>query len=68
MSSLNLVSFAVLINGAASSFFKAGRGLRQGCPLAPLLFLIIAKGLSRALNCAKDEGFIVVYLLEMIYP
>ena len=56
MSSLTSVSFVVLINGVASSFFKAGRGLRQGCPLAPLLFLIIAEGLSRAIYCAKDEG------------
>ena len=56
MSSLTSVSFAILINGADSTFFKAGRGLRQGCPLAPLLFLIIAEGLSRALYCAKDEG------------
>ena len=57
MSSLSSVSFVVLINGAASTFFKAGRGLRQGCPLAPLLFLIIVEGLSRALYCAKDDGF-----------
>ena len=28
MSSLSSLSFVVLINGAASSFFKAGRGLR----------------------------------------
>ena len=56
MSSLSSVSFLVLINGAASSFFKAGRGLRQGFPLASLIFLIIAEGLSRALYCAKDGG------------
>ena len=56
MSSLSSISFVVLINGAASSFFNPGRGLRQGCPLAPLLFLIIAEGLSRALYCAKDGG------------
>ena len=56
MSSLTSVSFDVLINGAASTFFKDGRGLGHGYPLAPLLFLIIAEGLSRALYCAKDEG------------
>ena len=56
MSSLTSVSFVVLINGVASSFFKADRGLRQGFPLAPLLFLIIVEGLSRALYCAKDDG------------
>ena len=56
MSSLSSVSFVVLINGGASVFFKAGRGLRQGCPLAPLLFIIIAEGLSRAIYCARDDG------------
>ena len=56
MSSLTSVSFVVLINGVASTFFKAWRGLIQGCPLAPLHFLIIAEGLSRAIYCTKDEG------------
>ena len=56
MSSLTSVSFSVLINGVASSFFRSGRGLRQGCPLAPLLFLVVAEGLSRALLSAKNNG------------
>ena len=56
MSSLSYVSFDLLINGAASSFFRAGRGLRQGCPLAPLLSLIVVEGLSRALLFAKECG------------
>ena len=38
MSSLSSVSFDVLINGVAPSFCKSGKGLRQGCPLALLLF------------------------------
>ena len=56
MSSLSSVSFSLLINGVASTFFKAGRGLRQGCPLAPLLFLVVVEGLGRAILFAKDYG------------
>ena len=56
MSSLNLILFVVLINGATSSFFKSGRGLRQGCPLALLHFLIVVEGLGRSLLVAKASG------------
>lgn len=56
MGCITSVSFAVLINGAASTFFKGQRGLRQGCPLSPLLFLLAAKGLSQLIQKAKREG------------
>ena len=53
MSSLSSVSLSLLINGVATTFFKVGRGLRQGCPLAPLLFLVVVEGLGRAILYAK---------------
>eukprot|EP00253_Pinus_taeda_P019717 PITA_19717 len=37
---------APLVNGRATSFFKASRGLRQGCPLSPLLFVLHVSVLS----------------------
>jgi hypothetical protein len=56
MACITSVSFAVLINGATSPFFKSERGLRQGCPLSPLLFLLVAEGLSKSLEEATRVG------------
>eukprot|EP00253_Pinus_taeda_P031126 PITA_31126 len=53
MGCISNVSFVVLINGAASPFFKSQRGLRQGCPLSPLLFLLVVEGLSRLIHKAR---------------
>jgi hypothetical protein len=53
---LTSVSFSILINGATSSFFTGERGVRQGCPLSPLLFLLVTECLSLFLIEAKIAG------------
>jgi hypothetical protein len=56
MNCVTSISFAVLKNGSTLEFFRPTRGLKQGCPLSPLLFLLVAKPLSRALLEAKTFG------------
>jgi hypothetical protein len=56
MACLNSVSFSILLNGSATYFFQAERGIRQGCPLSPLLFLLVAESISHFLTEAKVGG------------
>eukprot|EP00253_Pinus_taeda_P009681 PITA_09681 len=47
---------APLINGRPSSYFRSSRGLRQGCPLSPFLFIIMAETLSIHLENQRKKG------------
>jgi hypothetical protein len=55
-------SMSVLVNGSPTEDFKVGRGLRQGDPLSPFLFLIAAEGLAgrlmrQAVSLGKFKGY-----------
>ena len=56
MGCLTTTNFVVLVNGSPSSFFLASRGIRQGCPLSLLLFILVIEGLNLLIEDAKHYG------------
>ena len=58
MTCMTSVKFTISLNGIQGPMFKGQRGLKQGDPLSPLLFVITMKYLSRLFHQAsKQSGF-----------
>ena len=55
----NMVSsafFSILVNGSPSNPFNMTRGIRQGDPLSPFLFIIMGEGLIRLIQDQNSRG------------
>ncbi|GJY92863.1 putative RNA-directed DNA polymerase, partial [Tanacetum coccineum] len=49
-------TMSVLVNGSPSEEFGLERGVRQGDPLSPFLFILAAKGLNAIVSEAVEKG------------
>jgi hypothetical protein len=52
------VRFSVLVNGSPNGLFSSSRGLRQGDPLSPLLFVFVMEALSHMISVAVNGGLL----------
>ena len=56
MECVSTVSYSILVNGDPKGLILPTRGLRQGNPLSPYLFLFFAEGLNAILRSAATHG------------
>lgn len=59
MTCVHSVSYSVHINGKLHGHIRLSRGIRQGDPLSPYLFILCVEGLSTLLHMGEREGKII---------
>ena len=56
MKCVTSVTYAIRVNGSPMGCITPARGIRQGDPLPPYLFLLCAKGLSSLIKASVANG------------
>ena len=69
MSCITSVSYSVLINGSPEGYILPQRGIRQGDPLSPYLFILCAEVLSHMMNQAlADRSLLGIKIANQAPP
>ncbi|CAL1390387.1 unnamed protein product [Linum trigynum] len=50
------VRFSIMLNGGPTEFFTPSRGIRQGDPLSPFLFILLSNALSFLIDRGISQG------------
>ncbi|GKV13379.1 hypothetical protein SLEP1_g24388 [Rubroshorea leprosula] len=58
MECLSTARVSVLVNGSPTREFEMGKGLRQGDPLSPFLFLMVGEALHGLVKKVENEGML----------
>ena len=56
MQCISTVTYSFLINGSPRGMVSPSRGIRQGDPLSPYIFILCSEVLSGLCNIAQEEG------------
>ena len=61
---ISTATFSVQLNGNPAGFLGSSRGLRQGDPLSPYLFVLGMEAFSLMIDKATESGYISGYIFK----
>ena len=54
------IEYCVELNGFTSIYFNLSRGIRQGCPISTLLYILVAETLAEAVRVESEIKGIIL--------
>lgn len=59
--------FSITVNGGLEGYFKGAKGIRQGDPLSPYIFVLVMNVLSLFIDVVDINGIIEFWQLLIAY-